>query len=47
MDVDVARTLGGMLILIFALVALAVLILRLVKRLKYGEPMTESRPHLR
>jgi membrane protein DedA with SNARE-associated domain len=49
LGVTVARIqrLGGTLILIFALVALAVLILRLMKRLKYGEPMTEPKPRVR
>jgi membrane protein DedA with SNARE-associated domain len=41
------RSLGGTLILIFALVALTILILRLKKRLKYGEPMEDSMPRVR
>jgi hypothetical protein len=41
------RSLGGTLILIFALVALSILILRLKKRLKYGEPMEDSMPRVR
>lgn len=40
------QRLGGTLILVFALVALTVLILRVKKRLKYGEPMMETKPHL-
>jgi len=41
------RSLGGTLILILALVALTILILRLKKRLKYGEPMEDSMPRVR
>lgn len=41
------RSLGGTLILVFALVALTILILRLKKRLKYGEPMEDTMPRVR
>jgi len=39
--------LGGTLLLIFVLIAMIVLILRLRKRIKYGEPMAESKLEVR
>jgi len=48
LGVTVARIqrLGGTLTLILVLVALIVLLLRLRKRLKYGEPMMNSKPRV-
>lgn len=47
MTVARIQRLGGTLTLIVALVALTVLLLRLRKRLKYGEPMMNSKPQVK